>query len=83
MTTEIKKELADLKELISRQNEDIEKASAIITDYQQSYNRSQYLLENAVSYIKDNDLLKDFIEDRDIDFTSEERSYFELGDTIV
>ena len=78
MTTEIKKELADLKELISKQNEDIEKASAIITDYQQSYNRLQYLLENAISYIKDNDLLEVFMEDRDIDFTREEEKYFEI-----
>ena len=45
MTTKIQKELADLKELISRQNEDLEKAAAIVADYQQAYNRSQYLLK--------------------------------------
>lgn len=78
MTTKIQKELADLKELISKQNEDLEKASVIAADYQQAYNRSQYLLENAISYIKDNDLLEDFMEDRDIDFTREEEKYFEI-----
>ena len=78
MTTKIQKELADLKELISRQNEDLEKAAVIAADYQQAYNRSQYLLENAISYIKDNDLLEDFMEDRDIDFTREEQVYFEI-----
>lgn len=78
MTTEIQKELADLKELISRQNEDLEEASVIAADYQQAYNRSQYLLENAISYIKDNELLEDFMEDRDIDFTREEEKYFEI-----
>ena len=78
METDIQKELADIKEIIHKQYEDLEKAAVIASDYQQSYNRSQYLLENAISYIKDNDLLEDFMEDRDIDFTREEEKYFEI-----
>lgn len=34
-----------------------------------------YLLENAISYLYDNDLLDDFMEDRDIDMSDEAREY--------
>lgn len=33
-------------------------------------------IENAVSYLKDNDLLDDFLEDRYLELTEEEKSYF-------
>lgn len=34
------------------------------------------LMEKAISYLIDNDLLEDFCEDRDIEFENEEKKYF-------
>lgn len=68
----------NLRELLERQYEDYRKLSETLADYKKAYDRSQYLLENAISYIADNDLLEDFISDRDIDFTREEKEYFEI-----
>ena len=68
----------NLRQLLERQYEDYRKLSETLADYEKAYNRSQYLLENAISYIADNDLLEDFISDRDIDFTREEKKYFEI-----
>lgn len=35
----------------------------------------RYLMETAMSYIMDNDLLEDFLEDRDIDMSTEMKEY--------
>ena len=49
-----------------------------LENLRKEYVRIQYLLENALSYLKDNDLINDFIEDRDIDITPDERVFYEL-----
>ena len=36
------------------------------------------LAEQAISYLSDNDLLEDFLEDRDIEFTEEDEEYFSV-----
>lgn len=44
------------------------------------YNRYKYIAENAISYVKENDLLEDFILDRDIEFEPFELEYYEIED---
>lgn len=41
-----------------------------------SYWKLKEIAEKAISYIYDNDLLDEFLEDRDIDFDEEEMEYF-------
>lgn len=41
-----------------------------------SYERMCEFAEMAISYLIDNDLLEDFIEDRDMYFSEEEKTYF-------
>ena len=41
--------------------------------------RLREIAEQAISYLKDNDLLEDFMEDRDIEFDDEEKEYFCCG----
>ena len=43
-----------------------------------SANRNKFLTENFVSYLKENDLIEDFCEDRDIKFYDFEFAYYEL-----
>ena len=38
------------------------------------------IAENAISYLYDNDLLEDFLEDRGIELTQEKKKYFEIPD---
>ena len=40
--------------------------------------RKTEIMEKAISYLIDNDLLEDFCEDRDIEFDSEEKEYFRI-----
>ena len=40
--------------------------------------RAREIAEQAISYLQDNDLLEDVVEDRDIDLTAEECEYFEI-----
>ena len=40
--------------------------------------RAREIAEQAISYLQDNDLLEDFLEDRDIDLSNEEYEYFEI-----
>lgn len=40
--------------------------------------RKTEIMEEAISYLIDNDLLEDFCEDRDIEFENEEKEYFEI-----
>lgn len=40
--------------------------------------RVREIAEQAISYLQDNDLLEDFLEDRDLDLTAEECEYFEI-----
>lgn len=42
--------------------------------------RMRELAETAISYINDNDMISDFCEDRGIEFTDEEKSYFCIYD---
>ena len=50
--------------LISMENTDV------------TYDRFKEIAESALSYLADNDLLDDFLEDRDIDLDDDEREYF-------
>ena len=43
--------------------------------------RKTELLEKAISYLIDNDLLEDFCEDRDIEFSDEENEYFGIEES--
>ena len=45
------------------------------------YQRKMELLEQVVSYLIDNDLLEDFCEDRNIEFSDEEKEYFEIEES--
>ena len=36
----------------------------------------RYVAESAISYLIDNDLFEDFVEDRDMDFTEKDLEYF-------
>lgn len=38
--------------------------------------RERELMEKAISYLYDNGLLEDFLEDRDIELDEEEKEYF-------
>jgi hypothetical protein len=40
--------------------------------------RAREIAEQAISYLQDNDLLEDFLEDRDIALSNEEYEYFEI-----
>ena len=40
--------------------------------------RAIEIAEQAISYLQDNDLLEDFLEDRDIALSNEEYEYFEI-----
>lgn len=42
--------------------------------------RTKELLENAISYLKDNDLLDDFLEDRYLELTESEKAYFGIAE---
>lgn len=59
------------------------RASKLDEEYEKErekkYNRMKYLLENAISYMQDMEFLYDFTEDRDIDWTSEEILYYNIG----
>ena len=43
--------------------------------------RKTELLEQVMSYLIDNDLLEDFCEDRNIEFSDEEKEYFEIEES--
>ena len=43
--------------------------------------RKTELLEQVMSYLIDHDLLDDFCEDRDIEFSDEEKEYFEIEES--
>ena len=38
--------------------------------------RAREIAEQAISYLQDNDLLEDFLEDRDVELSDEEYEYF-------
>lgn len=40
--------------------------------------RAREIAEQAISYLQDNDLLEDFLEDRDVELSNEEFEYFEI-----
>ena len=40
--------------------------------------RAREIAEQAISYLQDNDLLEDFLEDRDVELSNEEYEYFEI-----
>ena len=40
--------------------------------------RAREIAEQAISYLHDNDLLEDFLVDRDINLSNEEYEYFEI-----
>lgn len=40
--------------------------------------RAREIAEQAISYLQDNDLLEDFLEDRDVELSDEECKYFEI-----
>lgn len=40
--------------------------------------RAREIAEQAISYLQDNDLLEDFLKDRDIALSNEEYEYFEI-----
>lgn len=40
--------------------------------------RAREIAEKAISYLQDNDLLEDFLEDRDVELSDEECEYFEI-----
>ena len=42
--------------------------------------RMRELAEQAISYLQDNGILNDFLEDRDIELSEEEREYFCIGE---
>jgi len=42
------------------------------------YMRMANIAEIAISYLKDNDLLEDFMEDTDVNFDEDEMEYFEI-----
>ena len=44
--------------------------------------RLREIAEQAVSYLADNDMLEDFLEDRDIQLTEEEAEYFMVDGMI-
>ena len=46
-------------------------------------NREKYLLENAMSYMHDNDIISDFLWDRDISLTEDEIMYYFPNDIIM
>lgn len=45
------------------------------------YQRKMELMEMAISYLIDNDLLEDFCEEKDIEFSDEEKEYFEIEES--
>ena len=64
--------------LIQDQATEICKLNTELSDLREAYIRIQYLLEGALSYLNDNDLINDFVEDRDVDITPEECEFYEL-----
>lgn len=47
------------------------------------YHRNRYMVENLISYLKDNELLADFTEDRDIDWQDWEIQFYELKEEDI
>ena len=45
------------------------------------YKRKMELMEQAISYLIDNDLLKDLCEEKDIEFSDEENEYFGIEES--
>ena len=41
------------------------------------------IAENAISYLYDNDLLEDFLEDRGIELDKDKREYFGIEETMM
>ena len=48
-----------------------------------SNERFREIAENAISFLNDNDLLEEFLEDRDIALSTEEEKYFEVDAALI
>lgn len=49
-------------------------------DEHKRYMRMREIAEQAISYLQDNGLIDDFLEDRDIDLSPEEKRYFAISE---